>query len=64
MLTDSQRKANQKWREANMDKICIQVRKGLRQDWKDAAAARGLSLAALISAAVAEYIAAHPAVKQ
>ena len=60
MLTDSQRKANRKWRDANLDKICVQVHKGLRQEWKDAAAARGLSLAALIAAAVSEYIVAHP----
>ena len=60
MLTDSQRKANRKWRDANYDKICVQVRRGVRDSWKVAASVRGLSLAALIVAAVEEYLTAHP----
>ena len=60
MLTDSQRKANRKWRDANYDKICVQVRRGVRDSWKVAASARGLSLAALIVSAVEEYLTAHP----
>lgn len=61
MLTDSQRKANRKWRDANYDKICVQVRRGIREDWKKSADARGLSLAGLIVTAVTEYLERHPA---
>lgn len=59
MISDSKRKADRKWREQNYDKICIQLPAGTRQRWKDAAAARGLSLAGMIAAAVAEYLARH-----
>lgn len=59
MISDSKRKADRKWREKAYDKICIQLPVGTRQIWKDAAAVRGLSLAAMIAAAVAEYIKMH-----
>lgn len=64
MISDAKRRADRKWRETNLDKICIQYPKGTRQKWKDAAAARGLSLAALIAAAVSEYITNHPPAPQ
>lgn len=55
-LSESQRKANEKWRKANYERLCIDIRKGTRETWKQAAQARGLSLAGLIVAAVEKYL--------
>lgn len=54
-------RANRKYNERVYDQLKIQVRKGVRDSWKVAASARGLSLAALIVSAVEEYLSAHPA---
>lgn len=58
-LSDSQRKANRKWRDTNLDKICVQYRKGTRDEWKKEAEKRGLSLAGMIAEAVREYLENH-----
>lgn len=55
-ISDSKRKADRKWREANYDKVCIQIKKGNRDRWKTEAEKRGLSLAGLIVAAVEKYL--------
>lgn len=58
-ISDSKRRADRKWRENNYDKICIQVHKGTRQNWKAYADVHGLSLAGLIVKAVQEYMHQH-----
>lgn len=57
--TEAQKRANRKYSDSHYDRIAIRLPAGTRQIWKDAAAARGLSLAAMIAAAVAEYIRNH-----
>lgn len=54
-ISDSKRKADRKWRENNYDKICIQLPKGTRDEWKQKAAERGFSLAELIRVSVEAY---------
>lgn len=56
-LSESQRKANEKWRKANYERLCVDIRKGTRNRWKQEAEKRGLSLAGLIVSAVEKYIA-------
>lgn len=58
-ISDSKRRSDRKWREANYDKICIQVKRGFRDLWKAYADRFGLSLASLICNAVEEYIQNH-----
>jgi len=41
------------------DRIAIRVKKGIRDEWKAAAADLGLSLAGLVVAGVEEYIEGH-----
>lgn len=52
-------KANRKYNEKAYDKVQIQVHKGLKDVWKQAAERLGLSLAGLIVKAVEEYIQNH-----
>lgn len=56
----SRTRANRKYNDSAYDRVAIRVHKGTRSRWHDAAADRGLSLAALIVAAVTEYIQTHP----
>lgn len=59
-MTDAKRRADRKYSDKAYDRVAIRVHKGTRSRWHDAAAARGVSLAALIVAAVTEYIQQHP----
>ena len=43
-LSDSKRKANDKYLKANYEHITLSVPKGTRADWKALASVRGLSL--------------------
>lgn len=52
--------ANARYNAKAYDIITIRKPRGTRERWKDAAAARGLSLAALIVEAVEKYIATAP----
>lgn len=52
--------ANARYNAKAYDIITIRKPRGTRERWKDAAAARGLSLAALIVEAVEKYISAAP----
>lgn len=54
-LTDSKRKANDKYLKANYEHITLSVPKGVRADWKQRASARGLSLCEFIRLAVDHY---------
>lgn len=60
MVSDSKRRANEKYTARNYEQIAFRVRKGIRAEWKCAAEKRGLSLAGLIVTAVTEYLQAHP----
>lgn len=60
MLTESKRRANDKFLAKNYEQIAFRVRKGIRAEWKCAAEKRGLSLAGLIVTAVTDYLQAHP----
>lgn len=55
-LTDAQRKANRKWRDENLDKICLQYRKGMKDQWKQYAQERNLSLAKFVKRCVESYV--------
>lgn len=59
MIPEYQKKATKKYKEKNYERICLDYRKGTRDEWKKEAEKRGLSLAGLISAAVAEYLENH-----
>lgn len=59
MSKESHNRAVQRYMDKTYDRIAIRVKKGIRDEWKAAAAALGMSLAVLVSAAVDEYIANH-----
>lgn len=59
-MTDAKRRADRKYSDKSYDRVAIRVHKGERSRWHDAAAARGVSLAAFIVTAVTEYIEMHP----
>ena len=58
--TESQKLAQAKYNAANYDRVAILVKKGKRDEWKQAAAARGIAYADLIRRGADEYIANHP----
>lgn len=55
-LTESKRKANDKYIREHYERIPISYPKGTRELWKQYATARGLSLAEFVRRAVEEYI--------
>lgn len=55
-LTESKRKANDKYIRDHYERIPISYPKGTRDLWKSFASARGLSLAEFVRRAVEEYI--------
>lgn len=59
MVSESKRRANERYTAKNYEQIAFRVRKGVRADWKCAAEKLGLSLAGLIVTAVTEYLQAH-----
>lgn len=52
--TEAQIRANKKWANKNYESIAIRVRKGTRDQWRQAADKAGLSLASYIQLAVKE----------
>lgn len=56
-ISDSKRRADKKWRDANLEQVAIRIHKGIRDRWKLEAEKRGLSLAGLIVKAVEKYLA-------
>ena len=58
--TESQRLAQAKYNATNYDRVAILVKKGKRDEWKQAAAIRGIAYADLIRRGVEEYIKNHP----
>ena len=57
MGSESHNRAVQRYMDKTYDRIAIRVKKGIRDEWKAAAADLGLSLAGLVVAGVEEYIA-------
>ena len=62
--TQAQKLAQQKYRENTVEQIAIEVKKGQRGEWRQAANIRGLSLTSLIKNGVDEYIQNHPPIKK
>ena len=62
--TQAQKLAQQKYRENTVEQIAIEVKKGVRSEWRQAATNRGLSLTGLIKNGVDEYIQNHPPIKK
>ena len=58
--TESQRIAQAKYNADNYDRVAILIKKGKREEWKQAAAARSLGYAEMIRQSVEEYIQNHP----
>ena len=53
-ISESRKRANEKWSKKAYESVAIRVRKGTRDLWRQAAEKQGMSLAAYIQAAVAE----------
>ena len=60
MASQARLDANRRYREKAYDRVSIDVKKGTRDEWKQAAAVRGMSLAGILQSGVEEYIANHP----
>ena len=59
-LTESQKRANQRYRDKVYDRLAVMIKKGKREEYKNAANVRGMSLAGLVQSSVEEYIENHP----
>ena len=55
----AQKMAQRKYNEKTYDRVAILIKKGKRDEYKKAAAARGLSYAEMIRLAIEEYILNH-----
>ena len=60
MASQARLDANKRYREKAYDRVSIDVKKGTRDEWKQAAAVRGMSLAGILQSGVEEYIVNHP----
>lgn len=58
--TEARRRAEARYKDKTYDRIAINVLKGVRDVWKDAAEKRGLSLRRLVVDGVEEYMENHP----
>lgn len=56
----SQTLATNKYNAKAYDSIIVRVKKGIRDEYKQAAKLRGLSLARLVTSAVDEFLKNHP----
>lgn len=54
LVSDAKKRADAKWRAKAYEPVSIQVRKGTREVWKQAAQRHGMSLASYIKQAVIE----------
>ena len=61
--SNAQRLANKKYKEKAFDSISFVVHKGKREEYKAAAARRGLGHAEMIRLAIEEYLQNHPPVQ-
>ena len=60
MASQARLAANARYREKAYDVISFSVKKGKKEDYKQAAEQRGMSLAGILQSGVEEYIANHP----
>ena len=61
--SQAQKLAQKKYRES-VEQIAIEVKKGVRGEWRQAAESRGMSLTGMIKNGVDEYIQNHPPIKE
>lgn len=59
MLTDAQRRANNKWDRENMANISCKMRREIAEEFKAAAKANGTTPNELIRGWIAAYLEAH-----
>ena len=59
-VSKAQLAAQMRYNAKTYDQVNIQVKKGVKNEWKQAAVARGLGLMELVRNGVEEYIANHP----
>ncbi len=59
MYNEKINKATQKYHKEHLEQVAIRVKKGEREQFKNIAAAAGLSLAELIRTAIKEYANNH-----
>lgn len=55
--------AQQKYNSKNLDSITFRVKKGKKEEYKEAADARGIGFMAMIRLAIDEYIANHEPIR-
>lgn len=60
MASQARLDANRRYREKAYDRISIDVKKGKRDEYRQAAEMRGMSLAGILQTSVEEYIKNHP----
>ena len=64
MATKARIEANRRYRDKAYDRISIDVKKGKREEYRQAAAVRGMSLAGFLQNGADEYIQNHPPIKE
>ena len=57
--TNAQKMASRKYRSNNYETVSFEVRKGIRDEYKEAAAELGISLAGFFKAAAEQFIERH-----
>lgn len=60
----SQLLANARYKANNIEQVLVEVRKGKKDEYKHAAAARGVGLMELFRRGADEYIQNHPPIKK
>ena len=55
--------AQQKYNSKNLDSVTFRVKKGKKEEYKEAAEVRGLGFMEMIRLAIEEYIANHEPIK-
>ena len=58
--SESQKIAEQRYRDKNCDQFLIRVKKGKKEEYKQAAEVRGIGLMELARRGIEEYIENHP----
>lgn len=58
-MRDSQKRANDKYLQANYETFSLHYPKGTKEKWKSFAASKGLTFASFVRLACSEYIQNH-----
>ena len=64
MASQARLAANARYREKAIDRVVVEVRKGMKDAYKESAKVRGLGLMELFRRGADEYIANHPVEKE